>query len=161
MRNIDFSPLSRSSIGFERWLERLDEAARAPEGDAGYPPHNIKKIGEEGYRLELALAGFSPEELSIRVERDVLIIAGRSPFTLTGNSSTRASPPDHSNDASVWPISSRSRAQSSPMEFCRSISCDGRPWQRRRVGSQSPQLPLSRRDPSGARYESTEIHQDV
>ena len=80
MRNIDFSPLSRSSIGFERWFERLDEAARAPEGDAGYPPHNIKKIGEEGYRLELALAGFSPEELSIRVERDGLIIAGRKPF---------------------------------------------------------------------------------
>jgi molecular chaperone IbpA len=53
-----FSPLSLSSIGFDRLLERLEEAARAPERDAGYPPHNIKKIGAEGYRFELALAGF-------------------------------------------------------------------------------------------------------
>ena len=77
MRNINFSPLLHSSIGFDRLLERLEEAGRAPKRDAGYPPHNIKKNGAEGYRFELALAKFSPDELLIRVERDVLIIARR------------------------------------------------------------------------------------
>jgi molecular chaperone IbpA len=127
MRNIDFSPLSRSSIGFDRLLERLEEAARAPERDAGYPSHNIKKNGTEGYRFELALAGFSPDELLIRVERDVLIIARR-----------KSSDPDRKLPYESIAARSferrfgladlmRSRAQNPLTEFCRSISCEGHP----------------------------------
>jgi molecular chaperone IbpA len=124
MRNIDFSPLSRSSIGFDRLLERLEEAARAPKRDAG---HNIKKNGAEGYRFELALAGFSPDELLIRVERDVLIIARR-----------KSSDPDRKLPYESIAARSferrfgladlmRSRAQNPLTEFCRSISCEGHP----------------------------------
>ena len=127
MRNIDFSPLSRSSIGFDRLLERLEEAGRAPKRDAGYPPHNIKKNGAEGYRFELALAKFSPDELLIRVERDVLIIARR-----------KSSDPDRKLPYKTIAARSfercfgladlmRSRGQKSLTEFRRSISCEGHP----------------------------------
>jgi molecular chaperone IbpA len=75
MRTVfDFTPLSRTGIGFDRMLDLLDEVAREPADN--YPPYNIEKIGEDAYRLTLAVAGFTPEELSITAAPNLLVIAG-------------------------------------------------------------------------------------
>jgi molecular chaperone IbpA len=76
MRSFDFSPLLRSSIGFEN-LNRLVDFATRGEGDA-YPPYNIEKVGDEAYRISMATAGFSREELEITAQDNVLIVTGRA-----------------------------------------------------------------------------------
>lgn len=75
MRTFDFTPLLRSSIGFEN-LNRLVDAATRGEGDA-YPPYNIEKLGEDNYRISMAVAGFSQDELDVTVHENVLIISGQ------------------------------------------------------------------------------------
>jgi molecular chaperone IbpA len=75
MRNIDFSPLYRSTIGFDRVLDLLG-AMSAPEPD-GWPPYDIERVAEDRYRITLAVAGYENEELSITAERNVLIVEGR------------------------------------------------------------------------------------
>ena len=79
MRSVDFAPLSRSTIGFDRLFSLLENATQLPEGDANHPPYNIVKTGEDGYRLELAVAGFTPEQLSITAQQDQVIVTGRRP----------------------------------------------------------------------------------
>lgn len=76
MRTIDFSPLYRSAVGFDRLAALLDAAASA-EGPAGYPPYNIERTDENAYRVEIAVAGFKPEELSIEVKENLLTVQGR------------------------------------------------------------------------------------
>jgi len=76
MRNVDFSPLYRSAVGFDR-LATLLEAATKAEAASGYPPYNIETIGEDAYRIEIAVAGFKPEELSVDVKENVLTVTGR------------------------------------------------------------------------------------
>lgn len=76
MRSFDFAPLLRSSIGFEN-LNRLVDFATRGEGDA-YPPYNIEKVGEDAYRISMATAGFSREELDITAQDNVLIVTGRA-----------------------------------------------------------------------------------
>jgi molecular chaperone IbpA len=76
MRTFDFAPLLRSSIGFEN-LNRLVDFATRGEGDA-YPPYNIEKVGEDIYRISMATAGFSREELDITAQDNVLIVTGRA-----------------------------------------------------------------------------------
>ena len=66
MRTIDFSPLYRSVVGFDRLAALLDAAAA--EGASGYPPYNIERTDENAYRIEIAVAGFRPEELHDRGE---------------------------------------------------------------------------------------------
>ncbi|MCA1749791.1 MAG: Hsp20 family protein [Parasphingopyxis sp.] len=75
MRTFDFTPLLRSSIGFEN-LNRLVDAATRGEGEA-YPPYNIEKLGEDNYRISMAVAGFAQDELDVTVHENVLIITGR------------------------------------------------------------------------------------
>ena len=75
MRTIDFSPLYRSVVGFDRLADLLDSAAS--EAATGYPPYNIERTGDNAYRVELAVAGFKPDELSIEVKESVLIVQGR------------------------------------------------------------------------------------
>jgi len=75
MRSFDFAPLLRSSIGFEN-LNRLVDFATRGEGDA-YPPYNIEKVGEDTYRISMATAGFSRDELEITAQDNVLIVTGR------------------------------------------------------------------------------------
>jgi len=58
MRNYDFAPLNRSTVGFDRVFDLLDSAFSASQTDEGYPPYNIAKTGETSYRIELAVAGF-------------------------------------------------------------------------------------------------------
>lgn len=76
MRTIDFAPLLRSSIGFEN-LNRLVDFATRGEGD-GYPPYNIEKIDEDDYRIAMAVAGFSRDELELTVQDNVLIVIGKA-----------------------------------------------------------------------------------
>lgn len=76
MRSFDFAPLLRSSIGFEN-LNRLVDAATRGEGDT-YPPYNIEKLGEDAYRISMAVAGFSRDELDVTVHENVLIISGQA-----------------------------------------------------------------------------------
>ena len=76
MRTIDFSPLYRSVVGFDRLAALLDAAAAGNES-AGYPPYNIETVGEDAYRIEMAVAGFRPDELNIEVKENVLTVQGK------------------------------------------------------------------------------------
>jgi len=76
MRTIDFSPLYRSAVGFDRLAALLDAAA-AQEGATGYPPYNIERTDENAYRIEIAVAGFKPEELHVEVKENLLTVTGR------------------------------------------------------------------------------------
>lgn len=74
MRTIDFAPLYRSAVGFDRLLNMFESMDRAEEG--GYPPYNIEKICDDGYRITVAVAGFSENDLSIEVKEDQLNVSG-------------------------------------------------------------------------------------
>jgi molecular chaperone IbpA len=75
MRTIDFSPLYRSVVGFDRLADLLDSATA--EASTGYPPYNIERTAENAYRIEIAVAGFKPEELNIEVKENLLTVQGR------------------------------------------------------------------------------------
>lgn len=75
MVNIDFSPLFRSSIGFDRLSQLMENTLQKAEPT--YPPYNIEKTGEETYRISLAVAGFDRSDLDIIVQENRLVIAGR------------------------------------------------------------------------------------
>ena len=74
MRNIDFDPFWRSSIGFDRLFAMIDETL---EPDDRYPPYNILRTGEEAYRVSLAVAGFAPGQISVTQHQNVLTVAAR------------------------------------------------------------------------------------
>jgi molecular chaperone IbpA len=76
MRNFDFAPLNRSTIGFDRVFDLLDSAFSASQSDEGYPPFNITKTGETSYRIEVAVAGFGPQDISIVAQENVLTVSG-------------------------------------------------------------------------------------
>lgn len=71
----DFSPLYASMIGVDRMAD-LIEASMKTGGDRTYPPYDIEKCGEDGYRITLATAGFRPEELEITAQSNLLVVAG-------------------------------------------------------------------------------------
>jgi molecular chaperone IbpA len=75
MRNFDPTPLWRSTVGFDRLFDLLDQT-NAWSGEDNYPPYNIERTGEDDYEISLALAGFSPEEISITAEQNVLTVEG-------------------------------------------------------------------------------------
>jgi molecular chaperone IbpA len=74
MRTYDLSPLSRSTIGFDRLLNLAETAQRAAEDTC--PPYNIERLSEDRYQISLAVAGFSPDEISITAEQNVVTIEG-------------------------------------------------------------------------------------
>jgi molecular chaperone IbpA len=74
MRTVDFSPLYRSMVGFDRLADLLDSAAS--ETATGYPPYNIERTAENAYLIEIAVAGFKTDELAIDVKESVLTIQG-------------------------------------------------------------------------------------
>ena len=67
MRTVDFSPLYRSVVGFDRLAGLLEAAAKA-DTTSGYPPYNIENVGENAYRIEIAVAGFKADEIAIEVK---------------------------------------------------------------------------------------------
>jgi molecular chaperone IbpA len=74
MRTSDFAPLWRSTIGFDRLFDLAESAQRTSEDN--YPPYNIERLSEDRYAISLALAGFSPEEINITAEQNVLTVEG-------------------------------------------------------------------------------------
>ncbi len=75
MRTFDFSPLHRSTVGFDRLFSLLDQPAGF-EGGSPYPPYNIERTGENAYRVTIAVAGFSDADLSIESKENTLRIKG-------------------------------------------------------------------------------------
>lgn len=76
MRNFDLTPLMRTSVGFDE-LFRLADSLAGPDRETSYPPYNIEKLSDDDYRIELAVAGFSPGELEIELKDNSLSITGR------------------------------------------------------------------------------------
>ena len=75
MRTYDFSPLFRSTIGFDRLFDLAEMANRSGEED-NYPPYNIERLAEDRYQIALAVAGFSSDEISVTAEQNVLTVEG-------------------------------------------------------------------------------------
>src|SRR5271156_6045373 len=75
MRTIDLTPLYRSVVGFDRLADLLDSASS--EAASGYPPYNIERTGEDAYRIEIAVAGFKADELTIDVKENLLTVQGK------------------------------------------------------------------------------------
>jgi molecular chaperone IbpA len=75
MRTLDFSPLYRSVVGFDRLADLLDAATT--ETSNGYPPYNIERTDENAYRIEIAVAGFKADDLAIEVKENLLTVQGR------------------------------------------------------------------------------------
>jgi molecular chaperone IbpA len=76
MRAYDFSPLFRSTVGFDRVFQLLD-SVNSDMGSNGYPPYNIEKVGENGYRITLAVAGFTDKEIEIVQQENALKVSGK------------------------------------------------------------------------------------
>ena len=124
MRQIDFAPLYRSTVGFDRLFDLLDGVSGFDAGATAYPPYNIERLGENEYRITMAVAGFSEDELKIDVKEQTLNVeARRRPRARSASSCTTASPPARSTDASASPTMSRSRAPTSRTACSTSTSC--------------------------------------
>lgn len=76
MRTINLDPFWRTSVGFDRLFELVDQSLRL-EPEDNYPPCNIVRTGENSYRISLAVAGFRPEQIAVSVDQDTLIVTGR------------------------------------------------------------------------------------
>ena len=77
MNTVDFSPLLRSAIGFDR-LARIIDGGRVQPDTPAYPPYNIEVTGEDSYVLTMAVAGFGPDDIDLMVRDDTLHIAGKA-----------------------------------------------------------------------------------
>lgn len=75
MRQVDYSPLFRSTVGFDR-LARMLDAASSFEAETGYPPYNIERIDDTKYKIAIAVAGFAGDELKIDVKENALSVRG-------------------------------------------------------------------------------------
>src|SRR5947207_1913049 len=78
MDRFDFSPLFRSTIGFDRLARLVDTATRVDSAASTYPPYNIEKTGEDAYRLTMAVAGFAREAIDLTVHENTLIVTGKA-----------------------------------------------------------------------------------
>ncbi len=76
MTAFDFSPLFRTTVGFERLAKLLDNASRLDTG-SGYPPYNIEALDKDQYRITMAVAGFAEDELTLETEQNILKIIGK------------------------------------------------------------------------------------
>ncbi len=81
MTRYDFSPLFRSTVGFDRLARLVDAANRVDDSTPTYPPYNIEKVGEDSYRVTMAVAGFSSDEIDITLHDNALTVSGRAAET--------------------------------------------------------------------------------
>ena len=77
MRNLDFAPLYRATVGFDRIADLMDRVLSSDVAQPTYPPYNIEKTAEDAYRISIAVAGFAPEDLSVEVKDGSLNITAR------------------------------------------------------------------------------------
>jgi molecular chaperone IbpA len=85
MDRFDFSPLFRSTIGFDRLIRLVDAASGVDSAALAYPPYNIEKTGDDAYRLTMAMAGFSPDEIDVTVHENTLSVTGKTKKEEDGN----------------------------------------------------------------------------
>ena len=76
MRHVDFAPLYRSTVGFDRLFSLLDTLGTPENGQTTYPPYNIERTGDDAYCISMAVAGFSDSDISIEAHRNVLTVKG-------------------------------------------------------------------------------------
>jgi molecular chaperone IbpA len=81
MRTFDYSPLLRSTIGFDHFTNLLDSVSRAEQKQPGYPPYNIELVAENQYQITMAVAGFSQDELMLESENNTLTVIGKKAET--------------------------------------------------------------------------------
>ncbi len=79
MRTFDFAPLHRATIGFDQIADLMDRVMTNDVSQSTYPPYNIEKTAPDAYRLSIAVAGFSADDLGIEVKDNALVVAGRKP----------------------------------------------------------------------------------
>ena len=77
MRNYDLSPLYRATVGFDRVADLMDRVLAGETTQPTYPPYNIEKTADDAYRITLAVAGFSSEDLTVEVKENALVIAAK------------------------------------------------------------------------------------
>lgn len=77
MRNFDLSPLYRATVGFDQIADLMDRATAKDVGQSSYPPYNIEKTADDGYRISIAVAGFAEDELSVEVKEKSLVISAK------------------------------------------------------------------------------------
>ena len=77
MRNLDFAPLYRATVGFDRIANLMDRALTADMPQTTYPPYNIEKTAEDTYRISIAVAGFTADELNVEVKEGTLHVSAR------------------------------------------------------------------------------------
>lgn len=78
MTTFDLSPLIRTTVGFDHLMRMVDSAMRSDNASESYPPYNIEKLSEDTYRIVVAVAGFSEDEIQITVQDNTLAIAGKA-----------------------------------------------------------------------------------
>ena len=86
MRSYDFAPLYRSTVGFDRIANLMDRVLSADVAQPTYPPYNIEKTAEDAYRISIAVAGFTPDELGVEVRDGSLFVTARKAADETGRS---------------------------------------------------------------------------
>ncbi|MGY3438481.1 MULTISPECIES: Hsp20 family protein [unclassified Marinovum] len=83
MRNFDFAPLHRATVGFDQIAEMMDRVLANDVSNQTYPPYNIEKTAEDAYRISIAVAGFSDEDLGVEVKEKALVVTARKADTDT------------------------------------------------------------------------------
>ena len=85
MRSFDFAPLYRATVGFDQIADLMDRVSTNDVSQSNYPPYNIEKTSAEGYRISIAVAGFSENDLAIEVKENTLYVSARKPETTDDN----------------------------------------------------------------------------
>ena len=88
MRTYDLSPLYRSTVGFDRFASMLDNVLTGDTAQPSYPPYNIEKVSDDSYRITLAVAGFSKDDIEIEAREGVLLVKGARTPAEDGQSPT-------------------------------------------------------------------------
>ena len=76
MQTLDFAPLYRATVGFDRIADLMDRVS-AEVAQPTYPPYNIEKTADDAYRISIAVAGFAPEELAVEVKEGALLVSAK------------------------------------------------------------------------------------
>jgi molecular chaperone IbpA len=77
MRNFDLAPLYRATVGFDQIADLMDRVMAADSPNPSYPPYNIEKTSEDGWRISIAVEGFSQDDLSIEQRENALFVSAR------------------------------------------------------------------------------------
>ena len=114
MTTFDFSPLFRSTVGFDRLMRLMESSTQLADATNGYPPYNIEKTGDDQYRITVAVAGFGDDELSVETHENTCSSKGaRTRPTAKPAISIAASPAARSSGSSRSPTTSKSSAHRS------------------------------------------------